>query len=68
MSQAELLPLNFCCVAHFIVLDSLMQVLTDGTDSHRLYSVEIGETKIRRLRNMSHLLKDYFPGYLNFTR
>ena len=65
MSQAELLLLNFCCVVHFIVLDSVMQVLTDGTDSH---TVEIGETKIRRLRNMSHLLKDYFPGYLNCTR
>jgi hypothetical protein len=79
MSRAELLLLNFCCpsvparadVAHFIVLDSSMQVLTDATDFHRLYSVyiyEIRETKIRRWRNISHLLRDYFSGNLNCTR
>jgi hypothetical protein len=71
MSRAELLLLNFCCVAHFIVLDSSMQVLTDATDFHTLYSVyicEICETKIRRRRNISHLLRDYFPGNLNCTR
>jgi hypothetical protein len=34
MSQAELLLLNFRCVAHFIVLGSSLQVLTDATDFH----------------------------------
>ncbi len=35
MSRAELLLLDFRCVAHFIVLGSSMQVLTDATDFHR---------------------------------
>jgi hypothetical protein len=71
MSRAELLLLNFCCVAHFIVLDSSRQVLTDAADFHRSYSVyicKICETKIRRLRKISHLFRDYFPGNLNCTR
>ena len=35
MSRAELLLLGFCCVAHFIVPGSSIQVLTDATDCHR---------------------------------
>jgi hypothetical protein len=35
MSPAGLLLLNFRCVAHFIVLGSSMQVLTDATNFHR---------------------------------
>lgn len=53
MSPAELLLVNSCCVAHFIVLGSPIQVLTDATDFRRF--ILCISVKSVRLRSVTFL-------------